>query len=41
MSLSGFFGPITLAAYATHVVDHDCEHLAQLAATRAAAEAIA
>jgi DinB superfamily len=34
--LSSFFGPITLAQYATHVVDHDIEHLEQLARCRAA-----
>ena len=37
LGLSSFFGPITLAQYATHVVDHDIEHLAQLSACRAAA----
>jgi uncharacterized damage-inducible protein DinB len=33
--LSGHFGPVTLAQYATHVVDHDLEHLAQMHACRA------
>ena len=33
---SGFFGPVTLIEYATHVADHDIEHLAQITATRAA-----
>ncbi|HET7876204.1 MAG TPA: DinB family protein [Methylomirabilota bacterium] len=37
IGLSGFFGPITLGQYATHVVDHDIEHLEQLAQCRAAA----
>ena len=35
IGLSGFFGPVTLAQYATHIVDHDLEHLAQLQACRA------
>ncbi len=35
LGLSGFFGPIILAAYATHIVDHDIEHLSQLGACRA------
>jgi len=35
VGLSGFFGPVTLAEYATHVVDHDIEHLAQITQTRA------
>ncbi len=35
IGLSGFFGPVTLAQYATHIVDHDIEHLAQLEACRA------
>jgi uncharacterized damage-inducible protein DinB len=39
IGLSAFFGPVSLAAYATHVVDHDLEHLAQLAAGRAVTEA--
>lgn len=33
-ALSGFFGPVTLAQYATHVADHDLEHLAQMRAGR-------
>ena len=32
----GFFGPLSLRQYATHVADHDVEHLAQMAACRAA-----
>lgn len=36
LGFSGFFGPVTLIEYATHVVDHDIEHLGQIAATRAA-----
>ncbi|MBI3636289.1 MAG: DinB family protein [Candidatus Rokubacteria bacterium] len=32
--LSGHFGPVTLAQYATHVADHDLEHLAQMRACR-------
>jgi hypothetical protein len=32
--LSAFFGPVTLAQYATHVVEHDLEHLAQMAECR-------
>jgi uncharacterized damage-inducible protein DinB len=34
--LSGFFGPLTLAQYVTHMADHDLEHLAQMRACRAA-----
>lgn len=30
VGLSAFFGPVTLAQYATHIVDHDLEHLAQM-----------
>jgi uncharacterized damage-inducible protein DinB len=37
--LSGFFGPVTLIEYATHVVDHDIEHLGQITETRAALDA--
>ncbi len=37
VGISGFFGPVTLGQYATHVADHDIEHLAQLAEGRAAA----
>jgi hypothetical protein len=33
---SGFFGPVTLQQYATHIADHDIEHLAQMARARAA-----
>jgi uncharacterized damage-inducible protein DinB len=36
LGLSGYFGPVTLAQYATHVVDHDLEHLGQLRDGRAA-----
>jgi uncharacterized damage-inducible protein DinB len=36
LGFSGFFGPHTLIEYATHVVDHDIEHLGQVAETRAA-----
>jgi hypothetical protein len=32
--LSGHFGPVTLAQYATHTADHDLEHLAQMRACR-------
>jgi uncharacterized damage-inducible protein DinB len=32
--LSGHFGPVTLAQYATHTADHDLEHLAQMLACR-------
>jgi hypothetical protein len=34
--LSGHFGPLTLAQYATHAADHDLEHLAQMRACRVA-----
>jgi uncharacterized damage-inducible protein DinB len=37
VGLSGLFGPVTLGQYATHVADHDIEHLRQLAECRAAA----
>jgi hypothetical protein len=37
IGLSGAFGPVTLAQYATHAADHDLEHLAQMADCRAAA----
>ena len=33
--LSGHFGPVTLAQYATHAADHDLEHLGQMRACRA------
>jgi hypothetical protein len=36
LGFSGFFGPITLIEYATHVADHDIEHLGQIVETRAA-----
>ncbi len=32
--LTPAFGPVTLAIYATHIVDHDTEHLAQMEACR-------
>lgn len=35
IGLSGGFGPVSLATYATHIVDHDVEHLGQLKACRA------
>ncbi len=35
--LSAHFGPVTLGTYATHVADHDREHLAQMRACRTAA----
>lgn len=34
VGLSGHFGPVTLAQYATHAADHDLEHLAQMRALR-------
>jgi uncharacterized damage-inducible protein DinB len=37
LGLSAFFGPMTLLQYATHVADHDIEHLAQMAQCRAGA----
>jgi hypothetical protein len=37
--LSGHFGPVTLARYATHAVDHDLEHLGQMRDLRAGASA--
>jgi uncharacterized damage-inducible protein DinB len=37
LGVSGLFGPMSLRQYATHVADHDIEHLAQLARARAAA----
>jgi uncharacterized damage-inducible protein DinB len=30
LGVSGHFGPMTLAQYATHVLDHDLEHLGQM-----------
>jgi uncharacterized damage-inducible protein DinB len=35
IGFSGFFGPVTLGEYATHVADHDIEHLGQIADARA------
>jgi uncharacterized damage-inducible protein DinB len=32
VGLSAFFGPVSLGQYATHAVDHDLEHLAQMRA---------
>jgi uncharacterized damage-inducible protein DinB len=37
LGVSGFFGPMSLAQYATHMADHDIEHLAQMARGRAVA----
>jgi hypothetical protein len=37
VGLSAFFGPVSLGQYATHAVDHDFEHLAQMRACRRAA----
>ena len=31
LGISGTFGPLTIAQYATHVAEHDIEHLAQMA----------
>jgi hypothetical protein len=39
LGLSGHFGPVTLAQYATHAADHDLEHLAQMRDLRAAGPA--
>lgn len=36
LGLSATFGAVTLAEYATHVAEHDLEHLGQLEATRRA-----
>lgn len=36
LGISAVFGPVRLDRYATHVVDHDVEHLAQMARCRAA-----
>jgi hypothetical protein len=36
VAVSRVFGPVTLAQYATHIADHDVEHLAQMARARAA-----
>jgi uncharacterized damage-inducible protein DinB len=32
LGVSGFFGPISLLQYATHIADHDIEHLRQMQA---------
>jgi len=37
LGISGFFGPISLLQYATHVADHDVEHLRQMQACARAA----
>ena len=37
VGLSGAFGAVTLHEYATHVAEHDAEHLAQLESLRRAA----
>ncbi len=37
VGLSAFFGPVTVAQYATHIADHDLEHLAQMRDCRRAA----
>ena len=34
IGFSGFFGPVTLIEYATHVADHDIEHIGQIALVR-------
>jgi hypothetical protein len=39
VGVSAFFGPMTLQQYATHVADHDVEHLAQMARARTAVRA--
>jgi uncharacterized damage-inducible protein DinB len=38
IGLSGYFGPVTLAQYATHVADHDLEHLGQMTDCRLLAQ---
>jgi uncharacterized damage-inducible protein DinB len=35
IGFSAYFGPVTIAQYATHVADHDLEHLAQMEACKA------
>jgi len=35
LGVSGYFGPMTLAQYATHALDHDLEHLGQMADCKA------
>jgi hypothetical protein len=37
LGVSAFFGPISLMQYATHIADHDIEHLALLARARPSA----
>jgi uncharacterized damage-inducible protein DinB len=37
VGLSAYFGPVTLAQFATHIVDHDLEHLAQMTDCRVVA----
>ena len=39
VGVSGTFGPLSIAQYATHVAEHDIEHLAQMADCRRAAGA--
>lgn len=36
IGFSSYFGPVTLGDYATHVADHDLDHLGQIAEIRAA-----
>ena len=38
IGLSGYFGPVTLAQYATHIADHDLEHLGQMTDCRLLAQ---
>jgi hypothetical protein len=35
LGVSGVFGPLSILDYATHIADHDVEHLAQMAELRA------
>jgi uncharacterized damage-inducible protein DinB len=37
VGFSAYFGPVTLAQFATHIVDHDLEHLAQMTDCRVVA----
>ena len=37
LGVSAHFGPVTLAQFATHIVDHDLEHLAQMTDCRVVA----
>jgi len=37
VGLSAYFGPVTVAQFATHIVDHDLEHLAQMTDCRVVA----